>query len=77
LTGQKEPMMLGTLAAAYAEAGRFEEAETTAQKAESLAVQAGNPLLAQKNRQMSQRFQNRQPFHGSGPASVPSTPAIP
>ncbi len=38
LTEYKQPMMVGTLAAAYAEAGRFDEAVATAQKARGLAL---------------------------------------
>ena len=33
LTAYQQPMLIGTLAAAYAEAGRFEEATATAEKA--------------------------------------------
>ena len=38
LTHYREPLFLGTLAAAYAEAGRFPEAVTTLEKAEQLAT---------------------------------------
>ena len=38
LTHYGEPLFIGTLAAAYAEAGRFPEAVTTAEKAEQLAT---------------------------------------
>jgi len=41
LTHYDEPLFIGTLAAAYAEAGRFSEAVTTAEKAEQLATSAG------------------------------------
>ena len=41
LTHYGEPLFIGTLAAAYAEAGRFPEAVTTAEKAEQLATGAG------------------------------------
>src|SRR5208282_798188 len=37
LTGGGNPVVLGTLAAAYAEAGRFPEAEETAQRALQMA----------------------------------------
>ena len=39
LTHYGQPVFLGTLAAAYAEAGRFPEAVTTAEKAERLATE--------------------------------------
>jgi tetratricopeptide (TPR) repeat protein len=46
LTGQKSAPLLDTLAAAYAEAGSFDQAVTTAAKAKILAEQAGNGPLA-------------------------------
>ncbi len=42
LSGGKDPMILGTLAAAYAEAGRFAEAVKTARQALALAAAQGN-----------------------------------
>ena len=63
LTGFQNPSFLGTLAAAYAEAGRFEEAVRTAEKARDLARRAGNPRLAEKNQQLLERYQAGQPFH--------------
>jgi tetratricopeptide (TPR) repeat protein len=45
LTQHKRPQFMATLAAAYAEVGRFGEAETTAQKAESLARDSGQSAL--------------------------------
>ena len=41
LTGHKQPRLVATLAAAYAEAGRFPEAVSTAEQARNLAVGAG------------------------------------
>ena len=41
LTGRKDPHLLGTLDAAYAEAGRFLDAIKTAQKTRDLALAAG------------------------------------
>jgi tetratricopeptide (TPR) repeat protein len=46
LSGGRDPAILDTLAAAYAEAGRFPEAVETAQQALSLAAAAGNWPLA-------------------------------
>ena len=46
LTGRKEPLILDTLAAAYARGGRFSEAASTAQEAIELANQGGNEALA-------------------------------
>jgi len=46
LTQRREPMLLGTLAAAYAEAGDFDKAVDTQQRAFDLANQQGNTRLA-------------------------------
>ena len=63
LTGQKKPMIMGTLAAAYAEAGRFEEAVAAAQKARDLALTSGQKELAAKNQQLLELYQARQAYH--------------
>jgi Flp pilus assembly protein TadD len=49
LTQGQNPLMLGTLAAAYAEAGDFDQAVATAQQAHDLAVAQGKTDLATKN----------------------------
>ena len=46
LSGGRVPAILGTLAAAYAEAGRFPEAVQTARKALELATQQNKQALA-------------------------------
>jgi Flp pilus assembly protein TadD len=46
LSGHKEARFLGTLDAAYAEAGRFAEAITVAEQARTLAQAAGNQEVA-------------------------------
>ena len=46
LAGGREPAVLGTLAAAYAEVGRFPEAVQTARKALELATQQNKQALA-------------------------------
>src|ERR1019366_5720684 len=48
LTGQKQPQLLATLAAAYAEAGRFPEAVSTAERARDLAASTGQKEMAIK-----------------------------
>jgi tetratricopeptide (TPR) repeat protein len=48
LSGGANPFILDTLAAAFAEAGRFSDAERTAQKALDLARAAGQPDLVRK-----------------------------
>jgi Flp pilus assembly protein TadD len=47
LSQGQEPALLGTLAAAYAEAGRFPEAAQTARMAQELATQQNNQSLAE------------------------------
>jgi tetratricopeptide (TPR) repeat protein len=63
LTHHGEPLFLGTLAAAYAEAGRFPEAVTTAEKAEQLATTAGLTAVAAKNRQLLELYRAGKPYH--------------
>jgi hypothetical protein len=55
--------MIGTLAAAYAEAGRFDEAIATAQKARALAAASGEKALADKNQRLLELYQAHQPYH--------------
>jgi tetratricopeptide (TPR) repeat protein len=47
LTSAREPAILGTLAAVYAETGRFDKAIELEQRAAELAAQQGNSALAQ------------------------------
>jgi hypothetical protein len=63
LTQYKEAMILGTLGTAYAEAGRFEEAITAAQRAEALALAAGNSGIAAKNHELTKLFSSRRAYH--------------
>jgi len=64
LTGNENPIVLGTLAAAYAEAGRFPEAVQTAQRALHLAqTQSNNPALADVIQSQLKLYQAGRPFH--------------
>ncbi len=63
LTDYQRPLFVGTLAAAYAEAGRFEDAVTMAQKAIALATAMKNEGLVKKNRELLELYQHRQPDH--------------
>jgi len=67
LTHYDEPLFIGTLAAAYAESGRFSEAVTTAEKAEQLATSAGLAAVAAKNRQLLELYRAGKPCHEPGP----------
>jgi tetratricopeptide (TPR) repeat protein len=64
LTGQKRPAMLLTLAAAYAEAGRFAEALATVGKAEELAKAQGQRDLEAEAGRLRAAFEAGRPFHG-------------
>jgi hypothetical protein len=55
--------MIGTLAAAYAEAGRFDDAITTAEKACILASESGKQDLLKKNQELLELYRARQPYH--------------
>ncbi len=57
LTQSKQTIMVGTLAAAYAEAGRFAAAVATARKACALASANGEQELLEKNQQLLEQYQ--------------------
>ncbi len=63
LTKQNEPLLVGTLAAAYASAGRFDDAVTTAQRAIELARAAGQTNLATRNAELLELYRARKPYH--------------
>ena len=62
LTQHQAPAPLETLAAAYAEAGRFDDAVATAEKARQLALAAGQPELAERPVKMLRLFAERKPW---------------
>ncbi len=63
LTGAADPDILGTLATAYAESGRFPEAVTTIQRAIQLAEKQSDSNLANSLRAELKLFQSGAPFH--------------
>jgi tetratricopeptide (TPR) repeat protein len=63
LTGGKNPNFLRTLAAAYAEAGRFPEAVETAQRALQLAGAQSDTNLAGALQSEMKLYQEGSPFH--------------
>jgi hypothetical protein len=77
LTRGTQPAFLGTLAAAYAEAGRYDDAATMAQKAhdtaaaDAAAAQKANQLpaahvlqtLAARNLELLALYKNHKPYH--------------
>lgn len=62
LTGGKNVIINGTLAAAYAEAGDFENAVNTARRAIELAVSTGEKQFEQKNRELLKLYLNKKPY---------------
>ncbi len=63
LTSFRQSGMVGTLAAAYAEAGRFSEAISMAEKAVSLATDAGDMQFAAANQQLLLLYRAGKPYH--------------
>jgi tetratricopeptide (TPR) repeat protein len=63
LTQYDQAMLIGTLAAAYAEVGRFDDAVTTAQKARDVALAHGQQDLAGRNSELLKVYQSHHPFH--------------
>ncbi|MGA2544755.1 MAG: tetratricopeptide repeat protein [Verrucomicrobiota bacterium] len=62
LTRGQNPLMLGTLAAAYAENGKFDEAVTMAQQAHDLAVAQSKADIAARNLQLLDIYRLHQPY---------------
>jgi tetratricopeptide (TPR) repeat protein len=62
LTQYHQTTMVGTLAAAYAEAGRFSDAVATAEKARALASQAGDAVLRAKNQDLLELYRAGRPY---------------
>ena len=65
LTHYGQPLVVGTLAAAYAECGRFPEAVTMVEKAGQLATTAGLREQAEKNRQLTELYHAGKPYRES------------
>jgi tetratricopeptide (TPR) repeat protein len=63
LSGGKNPVILGTLAAALAEAGQFSDAVETAQRALQLAGSQSNPRLAGALQFEIKLYQGGSPYH--------------
>jgi Flp pilus assembly protein TadD len=70
LTGYQRAQMVGALAAAYAEAGRFAEAVVAAQKAVGLARAGGDAQFAAVNEQLLKLYSDGKPYH-MPPATAP------
>jgi tetratricopeptide (TPR) repeat protein len=57
------PVMIGTLAAAYAEAGRFGDAVAAAEKAVAAAAEQAQPEVVQRNRELIELYRAGKPYH--------------
>lgn len=65
LSGHQQPMLLGTLAASYAEASRFPDAIKTAEKARDLAQSLRMNDVAQRNAELLELYRAGKPYHES------------
>ena len=74
-TRYQDPIALDTLAAAYAEAGRFDQATRTARRAVALAAKAGRSKMAKQFAARLRLYQSRQPFRTARPAAPTTTTA--
>jgi protein O-mannosyl-transferase len=74
LTHYGVTILVGTLAAAYAEAGRFDDALATAQKACALAEKSGEQDLLEKNQRLLELYRAHQPYHEAVEKVVPAAP---
>jgi Tfp pilus assembly protein PilF len=68
LTQYKEAFLIGTLAAAYAESGRFNDAIATAQKARAAALAQGQKEIADANEQLLELYKSGRAFHQASKA---------
>src|SRR5262249_29122380 len=69
------PVPLATLAAAYAEAGRFNEAVATIQRALELAAKSPNSSLLQALQSQLELYRIGVPFHEPVQPNMPLSPA--
>ncbi|MGP8052597.1 MAG: tetratricopeptide repeat protein [Limisphaerales bacterium] len=74
LTHHGVTLLVGTLAAAYAEAGRYDEAVAAAQKACALASAAGEQELLKRNQALLELYRAHQPYHEAVAKVVPVAP---
>ena len=63
LTGYQRPQMIGALAAAYAEAGRFTDAIAETQKAIELCKASGDSRFGSVNEQLLSLYRAGKPYH--------------
>jgi tetratricopeptide (TPR) repeat protein len=59
----RSAVAVGTLAAAYAEAGQFDDAVKTADRARTIALATQVPDVAARNEKLKKLYEARQPYH--------------
>ena len=69
VNGNHDPILLDTLAAAYAEAGRFKEARQTARQAFKLSLETGYESLAKDIKHRLELYQSNRPYRADGSLS--------
>ena len=74
LTQSRQITLLGTLAAAYAEAGRYDQAVAAAERACGLAEKSGEQNLLQKNRERLALYRAHRPYHETANPEQPGPP---
>jgi tetratricopeptide (TPR) repeat protein len=62
LTGSKAPFLLGTLAAAYAEAGRYGDAVVAGEQARARAIESGDLATASRNLYLLEFYRASKPY---------------
>jgi tetratricopeptide (TPR) repeat protein len=72
LTSYKQPNALRSLAAAYAELGRFTEAIECAEKAQSQAIAGGQKDLSAKLQELIESFRSGHPYREAGSVATRS-----
>ena len=72
MTRHREALFVGTLAAAYADAGRFDDAVKTAQEARATATAAGETGLAEKTRQLLELYRASKPYREPATTTNPA-----
>ena len=70
LTSSEDPIILKTLAAAYAETGDFPNAITAAQQAQQIATRQQNLPLANAIERQMELYQSNQPYRETATASL-------